>query len=325
MANLIGKNVLIVDEVDDTRTTLEYAVRELEKDVELAQKTLGREGEKTTFSIFVLHVSVPFSVQSRAWGWPLCRTRTRWRKENCPRRWWALVGIMPPSQLVMSGFAIHGRPRTLLSVQMPIDYIANDSQGHWRARRNGQEEPYHLNDYTVNKLSCIMLNAHNILKHGVYPLFDFGALSQRLSSLCFGYHSYRHQTMTSSRNRKHVMRRTKSWIYVHLQLINRDIEYSSSRMRHQCSPNPQSKTSFWNNKNKDGFIERYPANQEVNPHQHWPCATQSLPAQSPSEETRTRAERRWRSRSCIRGGRRGSMRGRWGRRMGAWKTISMCM
>ncbi|RAO73775.1 uncharacterized protein BHQ10_009787 [Talaromyces amestolkiae] len=55
MANLIGKNVLIVDEVDDTRTTLEYAVRELEKDVELAQKSLGREGEKTTFSIFVLH------------------------------------------------------------------------------------------------------------------------------------------------------------------------------------------------------------------------------------------------------------------------------
>src|SRR5208282_4042332 len=26
MANLIGRNVLIVDEVDDTRTTLEYAV-----------------------------------------------------------------------------------------------------------------------------------------------------------------------------------------------------------------------------------------------------------------------------------------------------------
>ncbi|KAM5442738.1 hypoxanthine-guanine phosphoribosyltransferase [Microsporum ferrugineum] len=55
MANLIGKNVLIVDEVDDTRTTLEYAVRELEKDVELAQKQLGRQGEKTTFSVFVLH------------------------------------------------------------------------------------------------------------------------------------------------------------------------------------------------------------------------------------------------------------------------------
>ncbi|EEP77766.1 xanthine phosphoribosyltransferase 1 [Uncinocarpus reesii 1704] len=55
MANLIGKNVLIVDEVDDTRTTLEYAVRELEKDVELAQQQLGRQAEKTTFSIFVLH------------------------------------------------------------------------------------------------------------------------------------------------------------------------------------------------------------------------------------------------------------------------------
>lgn len=58
MANLIGKNILIVDEVDDTRTTLEYAVRELEKDVELAKKQLGREGEKTTFSVFVLHVSI---------------------------------------------------------------------------------------------------------------------------------------------------------------------------------------------------------------------------------------------------------------------------
>jgi len=57
MANLIGKSVLIVDEVDDTRTTLEYAVRELQKDVEEATKILGRTTEKTTFSIFVLHVS----------------------------------------------------------------------------------------------------------------------------------------------------------------------------------------------------------------------------------------------------------------------------
>ncbi|KAL1610417.1 hypoxanthine-guanine phosphoribosyltransferase [Paraconiothyrium brasiliense] len=55
MANLIGKNILIVDEVDDTRTTLEYAVKELEKDVIEAQKKLGRESEKTNFSIFVLH------------------------------------------------------------------------------------------------------------------------------------------------------------------------------------------------------------------------------------------------------------------------------
>ncbi|BDD54970.1 hypoxanthine-guanine phosphoribosyltransferase [Monascus purpureus] len=55
MSNLIGKNILIVDEVDDTRTTLEYAVRELQKDVEEAQKQLGREGEKTRFFVFVLH------------------------------------------------------------------------------------------------------------------------------------------------------------------------------------------------------------------------------------------------------------------------------
>lgn len=56
MNNLIGKNILIVDEVDDTRTTLEYAVRELQKDVQAAQKQLGREGEKTNFFVFVLHV-----------------------------------------------------------------------------------------------------------------------------------------------------------------------------------------------------------------------------------------------------------------------------
>lgn len=57
MANLIGKNVLIVDEVDDTRTTLEYAVRELQKDVEAAVESLGRQSERdsTRFSIFVLH------------------------------------------------------------------------------------------------------------------------------------------------------------------------------------------------------------------------------------------------------------------------------
>jgi hypoxanthine phosphoribosyltransferase len=59
MTNLIGKNILIVDEVDDTRTTLEYAVRELEKDVQMAQKKLGREGETTNFYVFVLHVSPP--------------------------------------------------------------------------------------------------------------------------------------------------------------------------------------------------------------------------------------------------------------------------
>ncbi|TVY52927.1 Xanthine phosphoribosyltransferase 1 [Lachnellula cervina] len=55
MENLVGKRILIVDEVDDTRTTLEYAVKELEKDVETARQKLGGKAEKTVFSIFVLH------------------------------------------------------------------------------------------------------------------------------------------------------------------------------------------------------------------------------------------------------------------------------
>ena len=57
MSNLVGKNILIVDEVDDTRTTLEYAVRELEKDVEATRVKMGAEGGAAKFSIFVLHVS----------------------------------------------------------------------------------------------------------------------------------------------------------------------------------------------------------------------------------------------------------------------------
>lgn len=64
MENLIGKRILIVDEVDDTRTTLEYAVKELEKDVEAARQRMGGKGEKTQFGIFVLHVRFPF--------WSLC-------------------------------------------------------------------------------------------------------------------------------------------------------------------------------------------------------------------------------------------------------------
>lgn len=53
--NLIGKTVLIVDEVDDTRTTLHYALSELEKDVREQAIALGRENEVTRFMIFVLH------------------------------------------------------------------------------------------------------------------------------------------------------------------------------------------------------------------------------------------------------------------------------
>ncbi|ODQ59655.1 hypothetical protein WICANDRAFT_30869 [Wickerhamomyces anomalus NRRL Y-366-8] len=53
--SLIGKNVLVVDEVDDTRTTLHYAVSELEKDVHEQAVKLNRLDEKTNFAIFVLH------------------------------------------------------------------------------------------------------------------------------------------------------------------------------------------------------------------------------------------------------------------------------
>ncbi|CCC72198.1 hypothetical protein NCAS_0J02190 [Naumovozyma castellii] len=53
--SLIGKKVLIVDEVDDTRTTLHYAVTELEKEIEVQQKRLNRLNEETTLSVFVLH------------------------------------------------------------------------------------------------------------------------------------------------------------------------------------------------------------------------------------------------------------------------------
>lgn len=53
--SLIGKKVLIVDEVDDTRTTLHYAVNELQKEVEQQQQLLNRLNEPTTFSVFVIH------------------------------------------------------------------------------------------------------------------------------------------------------------------------------------------------------------------------------------------------------------------------------
>jgi len=53
--DLVGKNVLIVDEVDDTRTTLQYAVQELSKDVALQAQKMGGTLQKTNFFIFVLH------------------------------------------------------------------------------------------------------------------------------------------------------------------------------------------------------------------------------------------------------------------------------
>ena len=94
ISNLVGKNILIVDEVDDTRTTLEYAVKELEKDVETAAKKLGREGERARFCIFVLHVSRLFGGNSER-KWSVLetagltgrgRTRTNQRRDIYPKK-----------------------------------------------------------------------------------------------------------------------------------------------------------------------------------------------------------------------------------------------
>ncbi|KAK7683877.1 hypoxanthine-guanine phosphoribosyltransferase [Cerrena zonata] len=53
--DLVGKNVLIIDEVDDTRTTLHYAVSELKKDVVEQCKAKNADPNDTKFGIFVLH------------------------------------------------------------------------------------------------------------------------------------------------------------------------------------------------------------------------------------------------------------------------------
>lgn len=93
MENLIGKRILIVDEVDDTRTTLEYAVKELEKDVEAARQKLGGDHPKTQFSIFVLHVrddaphtniDVFLALYKYLTDFSN-RTRTSPRRASCPR------------------------------------------------------------------------------------------------------------------------------------------------------------------------------------------------------------------------------------------------
>ncbi|GEQ67105.1 hypothetical protein JCM33374_g768 [Metschnikowia sp. JCM 33374] len=56
--NLVNKNILIIDEVDDTRTTLHYAVSELKKDVVEQAAALGADPKDTKFGIFVLHDKV---------------------------------------------------------------------------------------------------------------------------------------------------------------------------------------------------------------------------------------------------------------------------
>jgi len=55
---LLGRRALIVDEVDDSRKTLHYAITELQKDVERELLTLPaaeRDSARTRFAVFVVH------------------------------------------------------------------------------------------------------------------------------------------------------------------------------------------------------------------------------------------------------------------------------
>ncbi|GJJ11362.1 hypothetical protein Clacol_005594 [Clathrus columnatus] len=55
---LLGRRALIVDEVDDTRQTLHYAISELQKDVEKELYALPeseRDAARTRFAVFVVH------------------------------------------------------------------------------------------------------------------------------------------------------------------------------------------------------------------------------------------------------------------------------
>jgi hypoxanthine phosphoribosyltransferase len=55
--SLLGRNILIVDEVDDTRQTLAFAIEELQKDIEAEEIRKGmKPGESNTkMGVYVLH------------------------------------------------------------------------------------------------------------------------------------------------------------------------------------------------------------------------------------------------------------------------------
>ncbi|KAI8890448.1 PRTase-like protein [Backusella circina FSU 941] len=55
--SLLGRNILIVDEVDDTRQTLAFAIEELQKDIESEEIRKGmKPGESNTkMGVYVLH------------------------------------------------------------------------------------------------------------------------------------------------------------------------------------------------------------------------------------------------------------------------------
>lgn len=53
--DLCNKKILVIDEVDDTRTTLHYAINELQKDAQEQAHKEGLSKSNTEFFVFVLH------------------------------------------------------------------------------------------------------------------------------------------------------------------------------------------------------------------------------------------------------------------------------
>ena len=137
MANLVGKRVLIVDEVDDTRTTLEYAVKELQKDVEEAREKIGSD-LKTEFAIFVLHVSCPrLSCFLRFAPEPVLTRRIVQTEQGQAEE--------GHSSRVNHGRPVPGRPHG----RRRVDLLSVGGHGHRRARQQlglGQGEKWSVRD-----------------------------------------------------------------------------------------------------------------------------------------------------------------------------------
>ncbi|KAJ2919502.1 hypothetical protein MD484_g933, partial [Candolleomyces efflorescens] len=112
---LVGRRNLIVDEVDDTRKTLHYAVSELQKDVEkellnYPESERAALREATKFGVFVVHNKKKPKLQELDGSVP------------CADLSFALFTVVDPSiadtfrelMLMMSGWNIHGKLRGLL-------------------------------------------------------------------------------------------------------------------------------------------------------------------------------------------------------------------
>lgn len=147
MANLVGKRVLIVDEVDDTRTTLEYAVKELQKDVEEAREKIGSD-LKTEFAIFVLHVRFSVSLSFLFFFFVTVCSRT-YANEGSDRTEQGQAEEGHPSR-VDHERPVPGRPDR----RRRVDLLSVGGHGHRRARQQlgrGQGEERSVSDARGNK------------------------------------------------------------------------------------------------------------------------------------------------------------------------------